>query len=591
RAIQTALEQADTLSQPDFTHALQTAITTPWDSEEAIKGAYKQFVEEHLMNKQYACIGHIYRDSLKALKAYDSAFEELDLLKKRLKSYHREDLPNAKAYQCTPSEVQEFEEKLKAFISAHIESKRIKKTKIRTKKSIIDYYNSLAKKPLQEKQSLNEAEVVSAQEGLLHLQPKIQDYKEQKATLEREIQEIAGGDPHYTKIAPNQLPKQLHDLAQQQSKLQGEIESLTTQLEATRHQQTLEARPKNPDRPLDESKLSEASLKALENDKVRRFTNSLARIYKSKYGEQFDPNQAVDSVLFLCRQGVLFDKPARYIEIAADLLHEFGASLMDFHFDRQTSQIKIKPELSEMKDLEPLRLTRHGVLRIGEQKLKSSVLASVGNTHTWIFSIRKRYAYNHELFAGDTPMQQSGGVDFEDLGKLKKDNKVDIFAIAIEREFREEAQGYELIPNTIQKDDQEVDPNTSTDHVVFFRAEAQQLSGPVPLFSPQSRETRGTFLVDIPEFIKKYQIDQCDFSDETDKTDHSKVMEAMLSEASKRKCITYPKEGEPRRHQFMTMSYNVKHTVDSIVKIVKAEREKEISWEFNPDKIGSGSNS
>lgn len=221
----------------------------------------------------------------------------------------------------------------------------------------------------------------------------------------------------------------------------------------------------------------------------------------------------------------------------------------------------------------------NGVLLVGGKKLKASVLATKQDTHTWmILSVRAEQAYGSTPFAADTVMSQSGGVDFEDLASLKKaDGNMDITALAAEREFREEAPGYELVPGTLEKVGEPYE--TSEDHVIFFRAQAQKVSSATSIDTVKSKAQQeikdDVFLLNVSEFIQKYQLDTCDFSNEEDR---SYVMQSLLDVASGQGVIdkhSNPSKPNEERWDDYSNSYNVKYMVDYIREIIQTPSQGE----------------
>jgi hypothetical protein len=283
-----------------------------------------------------------------------------------------------------------------------------------------------------------------------------------------------------------------------------------------------------------------------------------------------DPDKAVASAQFLSEQKLVGD-PEKYIKIAADLVHEFDAGLNRFYLDRSTLKVVISAPHTKHLNLAPLELSPFGNLRLDGKKLKSSVLASqVGAPHRLILSIRNAQAYERRLFASRTAMQQSGNVDFEDLRRLEPNDR-NVAKRAIEREFGEEAIGYELKPGTIRLSEIKY---TYNECVVIFDAEATESENPVTI--SENMETTGVRILDIGDLIKNNKFD-INFSNE-------KVKRALLEIARKEFDEQNPEDQEQSRREYYA-SYNVDYMVGRIRKVIEENRESvQIpSWRFRGD--------
>jgi hypothetical protein len=237
-------------------------------------------------------------------------------------------------------------------------------------------------------------------------------------------------------------------------------------------------------------------------------------------------------------------------------------------------------EAGEEAYLEPLSINKDGVLLIGKKKLKASVVATEKGTNTWILSRRAKHATfaggTHAVYAGGTVMSQSGCVDFADLASLKWGGNMDITAIAVEREFREEAPGYELVSDTLQSVESRT---TSHDHVRFFRASAQEVSSParIETVPPELQETTGVFLLDVPAFIEKYHLDLSNFSAE----EHRIAVKQWILEEAKIAGLT-----QGQRDDYFS-SYNVERMIDDIGETIKTLSKEKVAWKYIPPALRS----
>jgi hypothetical protein len=315
---------------------------------------------------------------------------------------------------------------------------------------------------------------------------------------------------------------------------------------------------------------SEQSLQSLENPEVADYTNALRKTYFKRYGSKIDINNAVASAKFLSDQNLM--DPRKNIEIAADLIHEFRVGLDRFFLDRGTLEVVISDPDTKQFDLAPLKLSKFGSLLLDGKKLKSSVLASqVGAPHRWILAIRNAQAFGRRLFASKTAMQPSGNVDFADLRKLRRNN-MNVAKIAIEREFGEEAIGYELEPETIQFSTIIYTPNEC---VVVFDAKAKESGKPVTI--SENMETTDVLILDIRELIKNNNINDINFSDR-------KVKRALLGLTREEFDKQNPEDQDLSRREY-DGSYNVRYMVGRIREVLEGDRRsvQEPSWRFRGD--------
>ena len=604
QAIKKAIEPRQTASQTlDPITRPETVITVVCQPKETVMEYQQSFQDQYARDTRYNLVTDMYE---KALAAYDKQEEShtvLEQLNNEVKEYNRK-VPQVFGQQHTNEEMQDFQEKLQAFINMRMAGVAVhgKRDNIKVK-AIIDYYYALARQPLQEQISDNRKKIKKESEGVVRTSAEIENQKQQMTALASAFQKQAG--INLKTITPSQRQK----LLKQQSSLEKEVSELTEQLDKLEQKQELDRQKeelkmllrlsklqtstvadrsstKVADRStikVTDSKITKTNREALKNRKVKKYADLLSSTFSDKYPDEylqkFDINQAIESASFLSEQKFVSKKPERYVAVAAHILHEFGVSFNSLRLNSETYEIEIAQtgdkKAGKQPNSEALSINRDGVLQVGDKRLKASVLATEEGTHTWILSVRAKQAYGKPLFAAETVMSQSGGVDFEDLIGLTRGNK-NITALAAAREFREEAPGYDLVPDTLQR---VRSPETSTDkdHVIFFRAHAREApsSARSDIVKPEVQETTGIFRLDVLALIKKYQLDEYNFFDQDDR---SRVMEAILDEASNQRAIV--KLNEPRKHDYFA-SYNVRHMVDDIGDTIKTLSGK-VQWKFVP---------
>jgi hypothetical protein len=389
---------------------------------------------------------------------------------------------------------------------------------------------------------------------------------------------------------------------------------------------------------------SDQNLRWLKNPMVADYTDKLLQAHRNQYGTEINIDKAVKSAKFLADQKFVGDA-RKYIEITAGLVHKFDVGLDSFYVNTETLQITIAEEPStksftggpisdeplsyggdgqharktivgptsgsgrsdtlalgrsfgsgrsdtlvsdgsfrigskqQQENLVPLKFNRYGDLIVEGRKVKGSIIASErGDPYTLILSIR-----SPELaFAPNTVMQQSGSVDFKDLGKLEKGGNMDIATIAIAREFEEEAPGYKVVPETLQRVESR---STPTEQVVFFEAKAvldQKVENTI-IDDKHFRETTGTFPLNVIKLIKDNNFNDTNFSNDKGRL---AVKRAILGEAVQKRVIKrVPERGDPQWERYFIDSYNVDSMVDSIGKVVKEIKrlEPEISWRLRDE--------
>ncbi|HMH09200.1 MAG TPA: hypothetical protein VK553_00695 [Candidatus Nitrosopolaris rasttigaisensis] len=490
----------------------------------------------------------------------------------------------------------EFSSKVEAYIRARVKLVKQFQRMVDNIKSICDYYASIAETPLQEILSQNRGAIASIKNDIATHTTFCDKKREETGTIEADIEKmrkklISEAD-RTTNVTFKWLERQRRDLRR-------EIESLTSQQEAIRNR--LGNPPESQETtlvehdtdttstlPLKETArqkgASDQSLKWLEDpDIVADYTDGLRKAYFKEYKTAMNIDQAVASAKFLRDQKLVVEDTEKYMKIAADLVHEFGAALDNFHLNRKTFQVEIvdpSDTNANRRDLAPLRLSIHGDLLLDGKKLKGSVIASrSGRPYELILSIRGKWA-----FGSGTVMPQSGSGIFEDLRGLKKDGNRDICAEIAKREFAEEASGFEIVPETLYPYKYpDKDEKRKEAYIKFFKAEAKKI-GPEKTITDTKEyaETVGTWTLDIMKMIEENQLDtnyDFHYKNEQSRFRAKKcILEAALKEGAIDEMLS---ESDPQWRQYFIDSYDVNKTVNYIEECIKKTRRvkiQDISW-------------
>ncbi len=571
------------------------------DPDGDLKKHYGEFLQQEDI-KEYKEISDLYKAVLKKNKALREANEKLTSLKILLEHYNEVLIPTAPDREGQNDE-SEFGNKLEAFIKARIFMEKQHQMTLDDTKLICDYYDFIAIMPLQEIISRNQEAIASIESDIADHHGFYEKKKEEHGTIEAAIEKMRH-TPQTDLIqeAESATNVSLNWLDTQRSKLLNEIETLTARQESMRtrlvsplqsqealgaHDAAMTSTPTLREIAVQEG-ASDQSLKWLEVRAIAKYTERLRNVYFEKYGTEMHIDKAVASAKFLRDQRLLVKDTEKYIAIAADLVHEFGAGLNSFYFHSKTFQVEIvKPSETNVnrRDLVPLRLTPFGDLLMGGKKLKGSVIASrKGYPYEWILSKR---GSREGLFTRGLVMPQSGSGNLEDLSKLKKDGSVDIFAVIAAREFAEEARefakeakGFEIVSGTLKI---VKDIERGGEYVRFFTAEAEETSTIID--TKGNGETIGTWSLDVMKLIKENKLDtEYDFLHNRGEN-RLKIKIYILEAALKEGVIDrLPIEADPAWEEYFIKSYDVDHMVSRIeghiIEVRRQARRKapKISW-------------
>lgn len=264
-------------------------------------------------------------------------------------------------------------------------------------------------------------------------------------------------------------------------------------------------------------KANAESQTCLENQDIASCTDKLRNVYHQKFKEEVDIDKAVDSALFLNSQKLSKEIEGKAIEAAIHLIKHLDATFNEVYIHNQTREIVIvKPSDAKDPALSKVEFDLFGRLKINGKKQKAFVVASlVGKPDELILPVKAEMAYGSAAFAGGTPMLPGGTAGIEDLGGLEKGN-MNILAIAVEREFKEETRGnYQLVRGTLKSRGQ---ISAIREDALFFEAGAEPIHTVADvkgnaeptntITTMENSETKGVVLLNIQEMVKEHQLSE-----------------------------------------------------------------------------------